>query len=283
MERRTIAYLALVFMAATTLASAALIVRNVLEVNIEGTVNVPPNYMVVDAELNIDRKEGEKTISLGNLNIPAGNLLVKPNLTEREGDFNLALSGVLVLESSERTYRIPMPCLVSAGGTCYRILMMIPGYDAPLSVEEGVYNATLTLRWTAEGAGKFRFKLILQYSEEPAEAYIEVIGVRPETADGWTIASNSTRTYSMLVKKDSPTSASAWVWVFDPHNVSTGKLAFKVVDKYSGRTATEELVNAFRDGFYWSVVVEVRTPAGGNYRLACLLEDGIILSADLTE
>lgn len=283
MERRIIVYLAVVFVATATLAYAALIVKNVLEVNIEGTVNVPPNPTAVDVELNIDKKEGEKTVNLGNINIPAGNLLVKPNLTEREGDFDLALSGVLVLESSKRTYRISMPCLASAGGACYRILMVIPGYDIPLSIEEGVYNVTLTLRWTAEGTGKFRLKLILQYSEEPGKACIEVVGIKPENTEDWAAASNSTRTYSMLVKKASPTSTLAWVWVFDPHNISTGKLTFRVIDKYSGSTVAEELVNAFRDGFYWSVVIEVRTPTNGKYRLTCILKDGITLNADLTD
>lgn len=279
MGRRIITYLALIFVVSAALTSAALIIRNVFEVSIEGIVNVPPTGAVMDIELNVDEKEGERVINLGVFNIPAGSIIVRPNLTRREGSFAIVLGGELTLKSDKHVYRILMPCLMSVGKPCYRIMMLIPGYDTPLNVEEGVYNATLTLRWTAEGSGKFRLKLTLEYGGNAPEPSIEVIGVKPEATDDWTVTPNSTRTYSMLVKTFSQTSTLAWIWIFDPNNLSAGRLTLKLIDSDSGDVVAEESVRAFRDGFYWSVLVEVRTPGEGNYEIACFLEGGAVLSA----
>ncbi len=161
------ALIVLVVISAFTVAS--LYTRSLLEVNVRGVVGVKQEYnsstVAVDVELNIDSKEGVKLINLGSLNIPTGNIVIKKELSRYEGNFTLVLNGELLLSSDKRNYSIGMPCLLDLGGQCFRILMLIPGYDVPLNVEGGYYNLTLILRWNAEGVGKFNLKLFLVLDE----------------------------------------------------------------------------------------------------------------------
>lgn len=244
------------------LIPAALYVRSLLEVNLKGVVDVKPNIKVVDVEFSIDDGVGEKLIDLGNIHIPAGNVIIRSRLVSYEGNFTLILSGELMLESNTSSYRVLMPCLANIGDHCYRIMMLIPGYDAPLPISEGDYNATLTIRWSAEGVGRFHLKLVLEFSETTGNVSISVIGIKPGSIDGWVVAHNSTRSYSMLVNPTSDTSALVWVWIFDPSNVSSNLLTFEVIEDSTGREISEEVVEMFRDGVYWSVLVEVDVPIG---------------------
>ncbi|MEM0454125.1 MAG: hypothetical protein QXO98_05675 [Sulfolobales archaeon] len=244
------------------LIPAALYVRSLLEVNLKGVVDVKPNIKVVDVEFSIDDGVGEKLIDLGNIHIPAGNVIIRSRLVSYEGNFTLILSGELMLESNTSSYRVLMPCLANIGDHCYRIMMLIPGYDAPLPISEGDYNATLTIRWSAEGVGRFHLKLVLEFSETTGNVSISVIGIKPGSIDGWVVAHNSTRSYSMLVNPVSDTSALVWVWIFDPSNVSSNLLTFEVIEDSTGREISEEVVEMFRDGVYWSVLVEVDVPIG---------------------
>lgn len=143
--------------------ATAFYIRSLLEINVGGVVRVKPNALVVDVKLNVDSGEGVKVINLGSLNIPAGSIIIKKELSSYEGNFTLILNGELLLSSSMYNYSIKMPCLLDLGGQCFRILMLIPGYDVPLKVEEGYYNITLILRWNAEGVGKFDLRLFLEF------------------------------------------------------------------------------------------------------------------------
>ncbi|MCX8135719.1 hypothetical protein [Pyrobaculum aerophilum] len=49
-------------------------------------------------------------------------------------------------------YVIHMPCAV-ATGPCYRIMVIIPGYDAPLEIAPGNYDFYLSGSCTTEGNG----------------------------------------------------------------------------------------------------------------------------------
>lgn len=268
----------------STLISTALYVRNLLEVYLDGVVSVKPSTRVVDVELNVDSVVGEKLIDLGSIYVPAGSVIVRSELVSYEGNFTLILSGELLLESNERSYRILMPCLASIGGHCYRIMMLIPGYDVPLTVSEGFYNSTLLVRWSAEGVGRFRLKLMLEFIDASDKMFsdvsVSVIGVKPDSTDGWFIAQNSTRSYSMLVKPVNNTSALVWVWIFDPNNVSSNLLKFEVVEASTGRTLHSENVEMFRDGVYWSVLVEVNLTAG-RYVVRSSF-DGVVMSAAIS-
>jgi len=59
------------------------------------------------------------------------------------------------------TYDVSMPCLI-ANEECFRILKLIPGYDAPLQILPGKYNATVVLKWIASGTGSFIVKLHME-------------------------------------------------------------------------------------------------------------------------
>ena len=105
---------------------------------------------------------GEAVLELGELRFsnPAF-VLFKLVLRVLEGRANFTVSGELTLESAfegeppragSRVYRVLMPCLVEQNMPCYRVMVVIPGYDAPLRVEEGVYRPTLKLSWISTGS-----------------------------------------------------------------------------------------------------------------------------------
>lgn len=276
--RNSFTYVALlIILVACVITPTAFYVRNLMEVNLKGVIDVKPSTKIIDVEFNVDSEEGERSVSLGSLYIPSGNVVVRGKLTSYEGNFTLILSGELLLRSGTHSYKILMPCLASIGGHCYRIMMLIPGYDAPLTVTEGDYNATLTLRWSAGGVGKFSLKLVLEFSESVSNtASISVIGVKPGSTDGWIVAENSTRSYSMLASRVSPTSTLVWVWIFDPHNVSDYLLTLEVVDVASGDAVSESIVNMFRDGVYWSVLVEVNASTLDRYLIRATFKDVVM-------
>ncbi len=278
---KTSMYLALaVLLSAAVLIPTALHIKNLLEVNLEGVVEVEPKTIVVNVGLEVRSSEGEITFDLGNVYIPAGSVIVRKVLSSYEGNFTLILNGELFLMSDASSYRISMPCLLDIWGRCCRIMMLIPGYDTPLKVEGGNYAAKLTLRWSAGGTGNFNLKLYLEFNEASEEASINVIGIKPENVDGWEVAENSTKSYSMLVSPASPTRTIAWVWIFDPNNLSTNALKLTLVDASTGKTLIEKTVSMLRDGVYWSVLVEVRTPAEGKYKLVSAFGN-IVMSKEL--
>jgi len=57
-----------------------------------------------------------------------------------------------------------MPCLYS-NTQCIRILVLIPGYDAPLDIDRGEYNVSLEISWMVEGSGDASIKMSLQILE----------------------------------------------------------------------------------------------------------------------
>ncbi len=92
---------------------------------------------------------GSSTVALGTLKVESGCALqFKPVLVPQDldGDANLTVSGVLLL-SGPSEYRVAMPCLLSIGEPCFRVLMLIPGYDAPTPIEPGEYSVALELSW----------------------------------------------------------------------------------------------------------------------------------------
>lgn len=139
----------------------ALALGPILEVRIEGVVSVPPKTKVVDVRLTIDREEGSESFDLGEVAVAGGGLVARVVLQSYEGDFAVVVSGVLTL-SGKQNYAIPMPCAIAVGEQCYRVMVLIPGYDTPMPVEEGIYRVTLNLSWRARGSGRFYAKLYLE-------------------------------------------------------------------------------------------------------------------------
>ena len=114
--------------------------------------------------VNITPGSGEATLEVGVISFKAPSFVVfKPVLRVLEGGVNLTVSGVLTLEATPGgepprrgggVYHVAMPCLLAQGAPCYRVMVVIPGYDAPLRVEEGAYRATLKLSWISTGSAR---------------------------------------------------------------------------------------------------------------------------------
>ncbi|MCS7104372.1 MAG: hypothetical protein NZ954_02245 [Thermofilaceae archaeon] len=106
-----------------------------------------------NVQLVLSPGSGEITIPLGTTTFDSScQVRFKPELSAsvRE-NASLIISGSLLLRKVEKgaEYRVSMPCLLSIGEGCFRIMMLIPGYDAPMRVEAGVYETILTISWSS--------------------------------------------------------------------------------------------------------------------------------------
>lgn len=152
----------------TTILSSVVIgiyLREYIIINIHGTVDVPvQNAIERDLQLFINTTFGSQNIDLGEVELTkSGCIQLKGFVTSVNGDIKLVLSGKLRLTSINKSYEISMPCLAEINESCYRVKTIIPGYDTPLEVASGVYNATLELSWIAWGNGSFTLRLIVLY------------------------------------------------------------------------------------------------------------------------
>lgn len=144
-------------------------------VNIRGVVNIPEQVsltmssqaiMEKDIEIIINASHGTIEIDLGEIMIPSrGSIIVTREVTEIEGYFKLLLNGRLDIISNNLSYTVLMPCLASVNESCYRIEIVIPGYDELMEIQPGAYNTKLTLQWVASGHGAFKLRLTMYYTE----------------------------------------------------------------------------------------------------------------------
>jgi hypothetical protein len=117
--------------------------------------------------LSLAAGESELTLELGTLRCDTACWVrFKPVISASVPDnATLLVSGTLVLRGtqkvrtpeeggSELEYRVNMPCLLSAGAPCIRVMVLIPGYDAPMRIEAGEYQVELTLGWHASTAAE---------------------------------------------------------------------------------------------------------------------------------
>lgn len=141
-------------------------------INIVGTIAINKNVEMIPQRVDIDlgvieASEGSKTYS-GIARLVVRNdteIQVRPRIsTQPGGNMSISISGLLVIEGGGKRYEINMPCLYSTG-SCVRIMILIPGYDAPMRIERGEYNISLTINWIAEGSGKAGISLSLDIIE----------------------------------------------------------------------------------------------------------------------
>lgn len=88
----------------------------------------------------------------------------RPIATNDTSNISLIISGELMLSSGDKQYTIYMPCLYSIG-ECFRILVLIPGYDVPMDIDPGVYDVSLRINWSAQGGGEVQVSFTLQIIE----------------------------------------------------------------------------------------------------------------------
>ncbi|GEM_PF-775530 len=212
-------------------------------------------------------------------------VLFKPVSSNVSGKMHLMLNGKVVLVSvnDAKKYIIDMPCILSVNETCYRVQMIIPGYDRPLRVEPGTYNVTLILSWRASGRGEFDLSIgLVMLSGE--EAVIMPTSTKPVDTTNWIYAKNSTRSYALLVDKDKVVANEsgcgairAWAWMFTP---SSGKDAvvftFKIIDTSTSVLVAEARIPVEKQGMYYQVLVMIKLKPG-KYILVTEFPNGVQL------
>ena len=269
-------------------------------ISIEGTVSVPESREaasvsppVIELSLSISNSSGEVVEEgVGVLRVEKeAEVIFKPVTEVVSGDLALSLSGEMSLTSSTRKYTIPMPCLMTVNTTCYRVMMVIPGYDAPLKVSPGEYSISLKLKWdSARGRGHFKLK-ILVIAGSGGRAYILPLTTDRVDTTGWVTAKGSTRTYSLLIEKQVVRACGGYgevralAWLFSPNEIKEAKYLFKLIDKYSGEVIAELKLPAPRTSTYYEALVFIKARPG-TYILEVTYPSteeskGVTLSAEL--
>jgi len=118
---------------------------------------------------------GEYEGSLGTISVSdTGLVQFKPSVVFTPAEPTIVMGGFLTLASGYKVYRVAMPCIASIGEPCYRILTLIPGYDAPMQLEAGVYNVTLHLEWNSSEEAECLFKVdVIQSTPHPWRTHAE--------------------------------------------------------------------------------------------------------------
>ncbi len=257
-------------------ATALLVAPPLLRVSVEVNVSVPPPT-AIQVSLNVTSQRGEEILAnVTRLKLGEETPIVfKVKDVVFEGNLSLALSGKAILRSVDgtRTYNILMPCMVVKGTNCFRTMNIILGWDAPITIEPGEYVLTLKLSWfDASGHGKVSFTLEAVKAGQVSSGSnmtscapsVEIVGTKPESAEGWIIANGSTRSFATLVSPPERLSNGCyvtyvWVWFF---NGRPGNVDVKVVDPSSGETLISRNVALVNVGTYEEVLLRLTLPPG---------------------
>lgn len=248
---------------------------------------------LIEVRLDIDRPCGVKFFSnIAELVVPENSCIqFKPLLRSIKGSLGLALGGQLLLEPSGgqgATYNISMPCMTAYGLPCYRVQVVIPGYDAPLYIEGGSYKLSLKISWRAMGIGEFIMDLPVLLTTCKGNASIAVIGVEPPSTTGWVVVNGSTRSYSLLLDRvkakvgpEGYARFTAWAWIFSPGEAGKSVVFFKArIYDEEGHLRGYAIVPAMRKSFYNQVVLEIRL-GKGEYVFQLEFPNGRTLEAGL--
>jgi len=172
------------------------------------------------AELMLTAGRGEEVLSLGSINFSeSSNVVFKPEVQLLSGNARFIMSATLELEGSARSYKVDMPCIAASGMECFRVMVLIPGFDAPMPIEKGVYSARLRVSW--QSSGDIKVKITLRYSLGKMVELEEL--PEPPEAPEWIPFNGSTRSYAVQVDglapkvgEDGLASFKLLVWVYAP-------------------------------------------------------------------
>lgn len=247
------------------------------------TMEVSPS--TISLELEIQDSEGERefrdvaVIDLGDVDV----LLFRTVDSRIEKLKSLSLSGWVKLESSNKTYEIGMPCILVLNVSCPRVLMRIPGYDVPLTVEPGRYRVTIVLSWReARGSGKTS----LQISPRAYDASMVSLGYsEPQDTTSWVTAEGSTRSYALLIDKVEDVADDsglgrfkAYAWVFQSVGDDVKTFRFELNSLDTGLVEADLQVPVEKREIYSQVMLLIRARPG-SYRLS--IKYPVELSIDL--
>jgi len=247
------------------------------------TVTVNPS--LVSLELEITSSEGMrefKDIAIIEVD-DVDSLLFRIVDSRVEKLESLSLSGRVRLESGEKTYEISMPCILFPASSCPRITMIIPGYDAPLTIESGRYLLTFELSWReARDSGK----VSLMLSPRAYDASMISLGSRePGDTSNWVTAEGSTRSYTLLVDKVEAITDDlgfgefkAYVWVFQTVGDDVKMFRLELTSIESGIVKAVLDVPVEKKEIYYHVMLAVKARPG-SYELS--IKHPIQLSIDL--
>ena len=124
-------------------------IRGVAKISAEGVEMEPAELQLDVAELCSGREmraaavKAEKPVEI--------QFMTEAKTRAASGNISV-VGGLRARLVGEREYTIDMPCAV-ATGPCYRIMVVIPGYDAPLEIAPGRYDLLLSGTCTADGEG----------------------------------------------------------------------------------------------------------------------------------
>jgi len=117
---------------------------------------------VVILEVPIDSERGFKSFDdIATFKVlKETNIIFKLEKAAVKGNLSIAISCHAYMGEE---YEIDMPCLFMHRAKCYRVLMLIPGYDVPLKVHEGDYKLSLKVMWMeAKGEGEVYLKVCIR-------------------------------------------------------------------------------------------------------------------------
>ncbi len=223
----------------------------------------------IDLELEVSSVDGvEEFRNIALINVESvDSLLFRPVDIKTDGLSSISLSGRVLLESSNNSYTIDMPCILSLNVSCPRITAVIPGYDAPLRVEPGKYLVSLELSWSeARGRGR----VYLSVSPRAYDAVIIYLGsYQPEDTSGWITAEGSTRSYALLVNKaETPAGRSGHgeftvhVWVFEAAGEEYKEFRLELTSLDAGKTVAVLEVPVEKQGPYYQALLLVKARPG---------------------
>ena len=115
----------------------------------------PGNQTIeIPVKIYIGEKQGRVVFeNITRLSIPSnGNIIFKLKQVNNPGNLSIMINGNVILRelNSVDKYTISMPCLYVNNIACYRILVLIPGYDTSLPIKSGKYLVNLELSWYME-------------------------------------------------------------------------------------------------------------------------------------
>ncbi|HWQ17419.1 MAG TPA: hypothetical protein VNL13_06285 [Sulfolobales archaeon] len=145
-------------------------------INIGGTFSLIKKAEMIPSTVNIDlgvisESQGSRSFdNIAKLVVRnSAKIIAKASPTQGytpvSGNLSLIINAEMTLSSGNKKYVIQMPCLHSIG-ECYRILVLIPGYDAPMDIDPGEYSVSLKINWTAQGSGNANVNLAIQIESD---------------------------------------------------------------------------------------------------------------------
>lgn len=224
---------------------------------------------IINFELEIENAEGVKEFrNVALINVEKiDSFLFRPIDVRVDGLSSVSLSGRVRLESINNSYTVNMPCILFLNVSCPRVTVIIPGYDAPLTVRPGRYLLSVEFSWSeAIGHGWIYLSLV----PRAYDAVIIYLGsLSPEDTTGWTTADGSTRSYALQVDKTRTKAGrsgygefTVYAWVFESAGEEYKKFRFELTSLKTGKTEAVIDVTIEKKGPYYPALLLVKARPG---------------------